>query len=102
MVRIRPAAVAMGGEDGDGAVAAGSVIGAGGGALLRVAVLIAGILFGTSIQADLSTPGTAFIVLATIPLAWFEELGWRPSRPYVLTELTEPTDLPEPTGASRD
>ncbi|MEL3951509.1 MULTISPECIES: NAD-dependent epimerase/dehydratase family protein [Streptomyces] len=31
-----------------------------------------------------------------------EELGWRPSRPYVLTELTEPTDLPEPTGASRD
>ena len=54
-----------------------SLIGAGGGALLRVAVLIAGILFGTSIQADLSAPGTAFVVLATIPLAWFEELGWR-------------------------
>jgi membrane protease YdiL (CAAX protease family) len=47
------------------------------GAFMRVAVLVAGILLSTSIQADLSTPGTAFIVLATIPLAWFEELGWR-------------------------
>ena len=47
------------------------------GALLRVAVLVAGIVFGMSIQADLSAPGTAFVVLATIPLAWFEELGWR-------------------------
>jgi membrane protease YdiL (CAAX protease family) len=52
-------------------------IGAGVGALLRVTVLIVGILLGTSIQADLSAPGTAFVVLATIPLAWFEELGWR-------------------------
>lgn len=52
-------------------------IGAGVGALLRVAVLITGILLGTSIQADLSSPGTAFVILATIPLAWFEELGWR-------------------------
>lgn len=54
-----------------------SLIGAGIGALLRVAVLIVGILLGTSIQADLSAPGTAFVILATIPLAWFEELGWR-------------------------
>ena len=54
-----------------------SLIGAGVGVLLRVAVLIAGIILGTSIQADLSSPGTAFVVLATIPLAWFEELGWR-------------------------
>jgi membrane protease YdiL (CAAX protease family) len=52
-------------------------IGAGVGALLRVAVLIVGILLGTSIQADLSSPGTAFVILGTIPLASFEELGWR-------------------------
>jgi membrane protease YdiL (CAAX protease family) len=54
-----------------------ALIGAGVGALLRVAVLITGIMLGTSIQADLSSPGTAFVILATIPLAWFEELGWR-------------------------
>src|SRR5687768_2820159 len=53
------------------------LIGAGVGALLRIAVLIVGILLGTSIQADLSAPGTAFVIVATIPLAWFEELGWR-------------------------
>ena len=52
-------------------------IGAGFGALLRIAVLITGILLGTSIRADLSSPGTGFVILATIPLAWFEELGWR-------------------------
>lgn len=52
-------------------------IGAGIGVLLRVAILVVGILLGTSIQADFSTPGTVFVVLATIPLAWFEELGWR-------------------------
>ena len=54
-----------------------ALIGAGVGTLLRVAVLITGIMLGTSIQADLSSPGTAFVILATIPLAWFEELGWR-------------------------
>ena len=53
------------------------LIGAAAGALLRVAVLVTGILMGTSIQADLRSPGTAFVILATIPLAWFEELGWR-------------------------
>jgi uncharacterized protein len=53
------------------------LIGAGVGALMRIAVLITGLLLGTSIQADLSAPGTAFVILATIPLAWFEELGWR-------------------------
>jgi membrane protease YdiL (CAAX protease family) len=52
-------------------------IGAGIGVLLRIAVLITGILLGTSIRADLSSPGTVFVILATIPLAWFEELGWR-------------------------
>lgn len=52
-------------------------IGAGLGVLLRLAVLVAGMLLGTNIQADVSAPGTAFVVLGTIPLAWFEELGWR-------------------------
>ena len=53
------------------------LIGAGIGAFLRIAVLVTGLALGTSIQADLSAPGTAFIILATIPLAWFEGLGWR-------------------------
>ena len=53
------------------------LIGAVVGVLMRVAVLIVGILLGISIQADLSAPGTAFIILITIPFAWFEELGWR-------------------------
>ena len=52
-------------------------IGAGVGALLRVTVWMVGMLLDMPIQADLSAPGTAFVVLATIPLAWFEELGWR-------------------------
>ncbi len=47
------------------------------GVLLRVIVLIVGTMLGTSIQAEVSAPGTAFVILATIPLAWFEELGWR-------------------------
>ena len=53
------------------------LIGAIVGALMRAAVLAAGWMLGTSIQADFSGPGTWFIVLATIPLAYFEELGWR-------------------------
>ena len=53
------------------------LIGALSGAFLRVAVLVTGLAMGTSIQADLAAPGTPFIILATIPLAWFEELGWR-------------------------
>jgi len=53
------------------------LIGAAAGALMRLAVLSAGILLGTSVRADLSAPETAFVILATIPLAWFEELGWR-------------------------
>lgn len=51
----------------------GALVGAG----MRVAVLIVGTLFGTSVKADFSVPGTWFVVLATIPLAYFEELGWR-------------------------
>jgi membrane protease YdiL (CAAX protease family) len=53
------------------------LVGAGIGALLRLAVLVTGLALDTSIQADLSAPGTAFVILATVPLAWFEELGWR-------------------------
>jgi membrane protease YdiL (CAAX protease family) len=44
---------------------------------LRVIVLIVGMVIGTSIKADFSIPGTWFVVAATIPLAYFEELGWR-------------------------
>lgn len=51
----------------------GALVGAG----MRVTVLILGSVLETSIKADLSAPGTWFIVLATIPLAYFEELGWR-------------------------
>lgn len=53
------------------------LIGAGMGAFLRIAVLITGLVLGNSIQVDLSAPGTTFVILATIPLAWFEEVGWR-------------------------
>lgn len=51
----------------------GALVGAG----MRVAVLIVGIGLGIPIYADLGGPGTLFILLATIPLAYFEELGWR-------------------------
>lgn len=47
------------------------------GVCMRVAIWLAGMVMGLPIQADLGAPGTAFIILATIPLAWFEELGWR-------------------------
>lgn len=53
------------------------LISAGVGALMRVAVLAAGLLEGLPIRADLGVPGTALVLLAPIPLAWFEELGWR-------------------------
>ena len=53
------------------------LIGAGVGILLRIAVLVTGLLLHMPIRADLSVPGTAFVMIAPIPLAWFEELGWR-------------------------
>ena len=53
------------------------LIGATLGAFLRVAVLALGILLGASIHPDFSAPGTIFIILVTIPFAWFEEVGWR-------------------------
>lgn len=51
----------------------GLIVGAG----LRVVVLVVGKIFGTSVKADFSVPGTWYVILATIPLAYFEELGWR-------------------------
>lgn len=53
------------------------LIGAAIGALMRVAVLVAGSILGMPIKADFSVPGTWFVLLATIPLAYFEEIGWR-------------------------
>ena len=47
------------------------------GALMRIAVLVTGTLLGLPIKADLGVPGTWFVVFATIPLAYFEEIGWR-------------------------
>lgn len=53
------------------------LIGAMIGALARVAVLVTGSVLDMPIKADFSAPGTMFILFATIPLAYFEELGWR-------------------------
>lgn len=53
------------------------LIGAAAGVLLRVAVLIVGLVLGTNIRMELSSPGAVFIILGAIPFAWFEELGWR-------------------------
>jgi len=36
-----------------------------------------GIITGAPIKADFSVLGTWFVIIATIPLAFFEELGWR-------------------------
>jgi len=44
---------------------------------MRLAVLTFGVIAGTSIKADFGVPGTWFVVFATTPLAYFEELGWR-------------------------
>jgi len=47
------------------------------GALVRVIAWVIAILFRMPIKADLSDPTAWFILLATIPLALFEEIGWR-------------------------
>lgn len=52
-------------------------IGAGLGALVRVIAWLIAILFRMPIKADFSDPSAWFILLATIPLALFEEIGWR-------------------------
>jgi len=53
------------------------LIGAGLGALVRVIAWKIAILFRMPIKADFSDPSAWFILLATIPLALFEEIGWR-------------------------
>ena len=60
------------------------LIGAGLGALVRVIAWVIAILFRMPIKADLSDPTASFILLATIPLALFEEIGWRS---YVLDRV---------------
>lgn len=53
------------------------LIGAGVGALIRVIAWLIAILLRMPIKADLSDASAWFILLATIPLALFEEIGWR-------------------------
>jgi len=53
------------------------LIGAGVGAVVRVIVWVIAILFRIPMKADFSDPSAWFILLATIPLALFEEIGWR-------------------------
>jgi len=53
------------------------LIGAGLGALVRVIAWVIAILFRMPIKADLGDPSAWFILLITIPLALFEEIGWR-------------------------
>ena len=79
-----PLAAASGGRPGLRRLfgrAAGSLrwvlIGAAVGALMRVLVLAVGLILGRPVGIDLRAPGTWFVVFVTIPLAFFEELGWR-------------------------
>ena len=53
------------------------LIGVGLGAVVRVIIWLIAILFRMPIRVDLSDPTAWFILLATIPLALFEEIGWR-------------------------
>ena len=53
------------------------LIGAGVGALVRVIAWGVAILLRMPIKVDLSDPTAWFILLITIPLALFEEIGWR-------------------------
>jgi hypothetical protein len=51
----------------------GLLVGAG----MRILVLLVGTILKTPVKADFGVPGTWFVVFALIPLAFFEELGWR-------------------------
>jgi membrane protease YdiL (CAAX protease family) len=53
------------------------LIGAGIGVLVRVIAWVAAVLLQMPVKADFSDPSAWFILLATIPLALFEEIGWR-------------------------
>ena len=53
------------------------LIGAGVGAFVRVIAWVIAVLLQMPVKVDLSDPTAWFILLATIPLALFEEIGWR-------------------------
>jgi membrane protease YdiL (CAAX protease family) len=53
------------------------LIGAGVGAMIRVIAWVIAILFRMPVRVDFSDPTAWFILLLTIPLALFEEIGWR-------------------------
>lgn len=53
------------------------LIGAGLGAMIRVMAWFIAVLLRMPVRADLNDPGAWFLLLATIPLALFEEIGWR-------------------------
>ena len=53
------------------------LIGAGVGALVRVVAWLIAVLLRMPVRADFSDPTAWFLLLATIPLALFEEIGWR-------------------------
>lgn len=53
------------------------LIGAGVGAMIRVIAWLLAILLQMPVKTDLSDPSAWFLLLVTIPLALFEEIGWR-------------------------
>jgi len=53
------------------------LIGAGVGAMIRVIAWLLAVLLRLPVKTDLSDPSAWFLLLVTIPLALFEEIGWR-------------------------
>jgi CAAX protease family protein len=53
------------------------LIGAGVGAMIRVIAWLLAVLLQMPVKTDLSDPSAWFLLLVTIPLALFEEIGWR-------------------------
>jgi membrane protease YdiL (CAAX protease family) len=53
------------------------LIGAALGAMIRVVAWVMAVLLQMPVKADLGDPTAWFLLLATIPLALFEEIGWR-------------------------
>lgn len=53
------------------------LIGAGLGILIRVLIWVIAVLLRMPVRADFSDSTAWFVLLATIPLALFEEIGWR-------------------------
>jgi len=53
------------------------LIGVGVGAMIRVIAWLLAVLLRLPVKTDLSDPSAWFLLLVTIPLALFEEIGWR-------------------------